>query len=186
MFMSDTRLVLHNIPKSYSQDKIKDLIYQSVNDAKDTTENIKKARLGKVHVTLMKDRKGDSGKSLGYSFIKLETPEAALLVLRSMNNHPSIFTNEKRPVVEFCCENRKALEIQKRRQEKGFQKTQLNEKITSKKPKVKAKIDVEEGKLFKYQGMPAQKRKKGEKLTIPSENFSKKVTIRFYENLKFF
>jgi len=173
MFMSDTRLVIHNIPKTITQDNLKDLIYKTVKSAKASTENIQKAKLGKIHVTLMKDKKGDSGKSLGYAFCKTDTPDAALLVLRSMNNSPQVFSDNKRPIVEFCCENRKALEIQQRRQDKSKEKQALHQNSTEngksgkKRKKIQPSVEMESGKLFKYQGLPAQKRKKGEKLTIP-------------------
>lgn len=176
MFMSETRLVVHNIPKALSDKKLKDLIYDHVKKAKKSTENIQSARLGKIKVIIMRNREGNN-KSRGYAFVYTDTHEAALLILRTLNNNPEVFLPEKRPIVEFCCENKKALDVQEKRRQRSDDKKKAGEQFSGNNPKraksqeitknAKSNVKMEEGKLFKHQGMPAQRRRKGEKLTVP-------------------
>lgn len=49
--------------------------------------------------------------SLGYAFCTFENHDVALKCLRVLNNHPSIFSKEKRPIVEFAVENAKAVKL---------------------------------------------------------------------------
>ena len=49
--------------------------------------------------------------SLGYAFCTFENHDTALKCLRVLNNHPSIFSKEKRPIVEFAVENAKAVKL---------------------------------------------------------------------------
>ena len=117
MFMSKTRLVVHNIPKKLSDKKLQDLIYNTLRKAGEASSGIDIKRLGKIKVTIMRDRKNDN-KSMGYAFVNCESDDIALSVLRTFNNNPSAFLQDKRPIVEFCCENRKAINAQNKRQER--------------------------------------------------------------------
>jgi len=199
MFMSETRLVIHNIPKALSDKKLKDLIYEHVRAASKSTGNIKQARLGKIKVIVMRNREGNN-KSLGFAFVDTDTHAAGLLILRTLNNNPDVFLNEKRPIVEFCCENKKALDVQEKRRQKRVERANAGDKFGENKFKnnnenkndgnpeskyknesvedrearkaeytknSKSNVEMENGKLFKHQGMPAQRRRKGEKLTVP-------------------
>ena len=201
MFMSETRLVIHNIPKALSDKKLKDLVYEHVRAAAKSTGNIQQARLGKIKVIVMRNREGNN-KSLGFAFVDTDTHAAALLILRTLNNNPEVFLNEKRPIVEFCCENKKALDVQEARRQKRVEREKAGDKFGENKfknknsgevkndgnPETKYKnesvedrearkaeysknsksnVEMENGKLFKHQGMPAQRRRKGEKLTVP-------------------
>ena len=120
----------------------------------------------------MRDRKNDGGnKSLGYAFVSTERHDVALLVLRSLNNNPNAFLAEKRPIVEFCCENRKAIQAQERRKERFENRKRLENvddnsqsSSTAKKSKNKDKnkkdqknkskssiLDSKQDKIFSFQ-----------------------------------
>merc|ERR1712048_432713 len=60
--------------------------------------------------------------SKGYGFVTFAEHEDALLALRNTNNNPTIFTNDRRPIVEFSIENRKALLARQKRLEKSKEK----------------------------------------------------------------
>merc|ERR1711992_465527 len=60
--------------------------------------------------------------SKGFGFISFADHEDALVALRNTNNNPTIFTNDRRPIVEFSIENRKALLARQKRMEKSKEK----------------------------------------------------------------
>merc|ERR1711874_785553 len=62
------------------------------------------------------------GDSKGYAFVSFAAHEDALEALRSMNNNPGIFTKDKRPIVEFSIENKKAVNLRIKRMEKSREK----------------------------------------------------------------
>ena len=188
MFMSKTRLVVHNIPKKLSDKKLQDLIYNTLRKAGEASSGIDIKRLGKIKVTIMRDRKNDN-KSMGYAFVNCESDDIALSVLRTFNNNPSAFLQDKRPVVEFCCENRKAINAQNKRQER-FKNRQAIEGVKDEKDKKdknnnKSKnsdkklkkpsenVQIDNSKLFNYQGSAASKKQKGEKI-LNTSNKKKK------------
>lgn len=69
--------------------------------------------------------KGSVGASKGYGFVAYTTHEAALNALRKLNNNPSVFSKEQRPIVEFSIENRNALNARQKRLEKSREKNPL-------------------------------------------------------------
>merc|ERR1712029_758775 len=78
-----------------------------------------------IEAKVMKNMK-EAGKekqtSKGYGFVSFSEHEDALLALRNTNNNPTIFTNDRRPIVEFSIENRKALLARQKRLEKSKEK----------------------------------------------------------------
>lgn len=56
-------------------------------------------------------RSGDRklGKSKGFGFVEYAEHRHALAALRQLNNNPSVFSAERRPIVEFSVENKMAL-----------------------------------------------------------------------------
>jgi len=76
-----------------------------------------------VQCKIMRDLKslveGNVHPSKGYGFITFSKHEDALQALRNINNNPTIFSAEKRPIVEFSVENRAAVKAKLLRVQKS-------------------------------------------------------------------
>lgn len=68
-------------------------------------------------------------RSLGFGYVTFTRHEHALTALNKLNNNPDVFTSDKRPIVEFALENRKAIEAKKRRVKKMKAKIVLKSKM---------------------------------------------------------
>ncbi|XP_027128868.1 RNA-binding protein 28 isoform X2 [Larimichthys crocea] len=114
IYVSRTRLCVHNLPKAVDNKKLKALCLQAV-------KGTKGVRVTECRV--MYDRKPEKGQvmgqSLGYGFVQFVEHEHALSALRYLNNNPNIFGSHKRPIVEFSLEDSKKLKIKQMRQEKN-------------------------------------------------------------------
>merc|ERR1711963_1098949 len=96
MFVSSTRLCIRNLPPSVDDSKLKSLIVKNVPKIAKVTE-----------CKVMRDlASGGGGKE----------------ALRNVNNNPTIFTKDRRPIIEFSIENRKALLARQKRLEKSREK----------------------------------------------------------------
>ncbi|XP_004398110.1 PREDICTED: RNA-binding protein 28 [Odobenus rosmarus divergens] len=117
IFVSQTRLCLHNLPKGVDDKKLRKLLLNA-------TRGEKGVRLKECRV--MRDLKGVHGKvkgqSLGYAFAEFREHEHALTALRHINNNPEIFGPLKRPIVEFSLEDRRKLKIKELRIQRSLQK----------------------------------------------------------------
>uniref|UniRef100_A0A4W4FAL9 RNA-binding protein 28 n=1 Tax=Electrophorus electricus TaxID=8005 RepID=A0A4W4FAL9_ELEEL len=106
IFVSQTRLCIHNLPKSVDRRQLLQLCTSAAGGGKG-------ARISECHV--MYDRKPVRGqvmgKSLGYGFVEFHQHEHALQALRHLNNNPTIFTPSKRPIVEFSLEDSRKLKL---------------------------------------------------------------------------
>ncbi|XP_068595474.1 RNA-binding protein 28 [Brachionichthys hirsutus] len=113
IYVSKTRLCVHNLPKSVNDKKLKDLCLQAVKGNK---------RFLVTECRVMYDKKpvkGQvTGQSLGYGFVQFRDHEHALSTLRYLNNNPDIFASQKRPIVEFSLEDSKKLKMKEMRQQK--------------------------------------------------------------------
>lgn len=123
VFVSKTRLCVHNLPKSVDSKKLKSLCLQAV-------KGVKGVRITECRVIYdKKPEKGQvMGQSLGYGFVQFQDHEHALATLRYLNNNPYIFGSQKRPIVEFSLEDLRKLKIKEMRQQKSkeFLKYQAN------------------------------------------------------------
>ncbi|XP_029779729.1 RNA-binding protein 28 isoform X2 [Suricata suricatta] len=117
IFVSQTRLCLHNLPKAVDDKELRKLLLNA-------TRGEKGVRLKECRV--MRDLKGAPGKvkgqSLGYAFAEFQEHEHALTALRHINNNPEIFGPLKRPIVEFSLEDRRKLKIKELRIQRSLQK----------------------------------------------------------------
>lgn len=112
MFVSPTRLVVHNIPPSWTDSQLRKLFQDHSGQGAIITE----ARI----MRNMKDINADgTGKSKEYGFVSFSTHEAALQALRNINNNPTIFTPSKRPIVSFSIENKAILKAKQQRLERS-------------------------------------------------------------------
>ncbi|XP_007469735.1 PREDICTED: RNA-binding protein 28 isoform X1 [Lipotes vexillifer] len=117
IFVSRTRLCLHNLPKAVDDKRLRKLLLNATRGEKGV--RIKECRV-------MRGLKGAHGKingqSLGYAFAEFQEHEHALAALRHINNNPEIFGPQKRPIVEFSLEDRRKLKIKELRIQRSLQK----------------------------------------------------------------
>ena len=113
MFVSDTRLSIHNIPTSVDDKQLKELIIKKMDDK---TVRVTECRIMR---DLNRPNAAGVGKSRGYGFVAFRDPKHALSCLEKLNNNPEIFGDKKCLIVQFSIENRSALEKRKRRLEKS-------------------------------------------------------------------
>ncbi|GIY00296.1 RNA-binding protein 28 [Caerostris darwini] len=110
-FVSDKRLLIHNLPRDYTDNKLRQLFKKAAGHGAVLTE-----------VRVMKEFKKTDATGLplskGYGFVSFDKHEDALRALNELNNNPNIFTSNKRPIVEFSIENKVALLSKEKRKEK--------------------------------------------------------------------
>ncbi|KAJ9592493.1 hypothetical protein L9F63_015909, partial [Diploptera punctata] len=118
MYVSPIRLVVYNVPPTWTDDKLRKL-FQKHGGANAV---VKEARL-------MRDIKNVDaegiGKSKEFGFVSFTRHENALQALRYLNNNPDIFTPAKRPIVAFSIENRTILNLKQKRLERSQAKNPL-------------------------------------------------------------
>lgn len=139
MFVSPCRLVVQNLPATWGDDQLRALVIRHVTSPKDVTES-----------RVMKDMRTGDGKSKEYGFVSLRTHEEALRVLRGLNNNPTIFTEQRRPIVAFSIENRTAINSRAKRLEKSRQNNP-----TANTPRDKPACARNSGKAQAQPGAPA-------------------------------
>ena len=115
MFVSSTRLCVRNLPPYVDDSKLKTIFAKNVPKSARIVES-KVLREKGVGVGAEKQQ------SKGFGFVSFSQHEDALLALRNVNNNPNIFSNDRRPIVEFSIENRKALLARQKRLEKSKEK----------------------------------------------------------------
>lgn len=108
MFVSRYRLIVHNLPPSWDDSKLRMLFERN----SDPNAVIKEARIMRNLRDL--DSRG-VGKSKEYGFVSFSLHEHALSALRALNNNPNIFTPHKRPIVAFSIENKSKVKAKERR-----------------------------------------------------------------------
>ncbi|OCT89304.1 RNA-binding protein 28 [Xenopus laevis] len=154
IFVSKTRLCVHNIPKSVDDQKLRQLFLTSSGGGHSV--RIKECRV-------MRDLKGMGGKhkgqSLGYAFVEFLEHEHALAALRNVNNNPDIFGPKKRPIVEFSLEDLNKLKLKERRAQRSL------EVLRQKQAKAQAFCEAPQ-----VQGNPKkQKSRKDEAHSVPPQ-----------------
>ncbi|KAB0799358.1 hypothetical protein PPYR_05165 [Photinus pyralis] len=108
MFVARTRLVVHNIPPSWSDAQLKQLFLKQCKHP----GTLKEAKI----MRNMRDVDANGiGRSKEFGFVAFTTHDAALHALRALNNNPNIFSPTKRPIIAFSIENRSKLRAKERR-----------------------------------------------------------------------
>jgi len=125
-FISPTRLTIHNLPVNINDDQLRKIIIQIL---KDNNIPMKDIILNECRV--MKTNK-EAKKSLGFGFINLSRHEIALRVIELLNNNKYVFGPNRRPIVQFSVENRRALQLQDQRRERIHAKQELLKNPTNK------------------------------------------------------
>ncbi|XP_038667648.1 RNA-binding protein 28 isoform X1 [Scyliorhinus canicula] len=132
IFVSPTRLCIHNIPKSVTDQQLRKLCLQA---AGTKGVRIKESRIMR---DLRTAKTKVDGRSLGYGFVEFTEHSHSLTALRFLNNNPEVFGPEKRPIVEFSLEDRRKLKIKEMRLQRNLQTQQ---------PKAGANTQGRAGKL---------------------------------------
>ncbi|KAK6041043.1 hypothetical protein COOONC_21452 [Cooperia oncophora] len=134
MFVSPTRLMIHNLPLSLTDEKLKQICREAAGQLAHITE----CRIWKDTSKL--DAKGNP-KSKGFAFVNFSEHKDALQCLQKLNNNPNTFTNERRPIVEFSIENLMAIRAKVRRSAHSKGETLVGRELSDKvKQQVKQSI----------------------------------------------
>ncbi|KAK8784114.1 hypothetical protein V5799_009522 [Amblyomma americanum] len=137
-FVSPTRLSVHNLPPSVDDRKLRALFMENAPNGARITE-----------ARVMRNLKSPTAESYGYGFVTFTRHEDALAALRELNNNPSTFGPKKRPIIEFCLENKAALLAKERRLQRSKQKLQeLHEKQVEEHTPVATEVSAERKSSF--------------------------------------
>jgi len=153
-FVSANRLCVRNLPVYVDDGKLKAIFAKSVSKSAKITE-----------AKVMKDMTVPGKvKSKEFGFVTFENHEDALVALRNVNNNPNTFTAERRPIVEFSIENRKALLARQKRMEKSREKNpnySKNQKSENKKLETKNTSKSNQTDKSEFSGMISDPKQKG-------------------------
>jgi len=153
-FVSANRLCVRNLPVYIDDGKLKAIFAKAVPKSAKITE-----------AKVMKDMTVPGKvKSKEFGFVTFENHEDALVALRNVNNNPNTFTAERRPIVEFSIENRKALLARQKRMEKSREKNpnySKNNKSENKKLETKNTNKSNQTEKSEFSGMISDPKQKG-------------------------
>jgi len=157
-----------NLPQTADDSKLRGIMGKAAGKAAKITE-----------CKVMRDLAAKTSKE--YAFVTFASHQDALTALRNVNNNPSVFTNDRRPIVEFAIENRKALLARQKRLEKSREK---NPNMSEKQKKLNnnKKLEVAADKTVakevtdknEFSGMTADPKQKG----LPTHSGAKVRTNR--------
>lgn len=148
-FIDPTKVIVHNIPKSWTEEDVALLCRKAANG--DITKSVaqRQKQIDTIHLMLDKAKADIKDRSRGFAFIKFKSETDALKCLRTLNNHPSAFFGDKRPIVEFAVENSKALKILEDRKERNKKRIELRKEVDGEEPKVFKKSNKRPWQLAK-------------------------------------
>uniref|UniRef100_A0A915Q836 RRM domain-containing protein n=1 Tax=Setaria digitata TaxID=48799 RepID=A0A915Q836_9BILA len=123
MFVSPTRLVVHNLPKSLTDKAFRSLCFIAAGNPD--------AKITECRIWRDRNKLSASGEALsrGFGFVNFLEHRDALSAMKHLNNNPDIFTKEKRPIVEFSIENLAAIRLRELRVKKSKQDQSDNEQV---------------------------------------------------------
>ncbi|KAK6032827.1 hypothetical protein OSTOST_00984 [Ostertagia ostertagi] len=186
MFVSPTRLMLHNLPSSVTDDKLRQICREAAGKLSHITE----CRIWRDTSKL--DAKGNP-RSKGFAFVNFSEHKDALQCLQKLNNNPHTFTNERRPIVEFSIENLMAIRAKVRRSAHSKGEALVGRELSDKvKQQVKKSIgEVHEsgmkvmpkflGKKLRHKSMSKTQLKKknlGRKKVRKQDSLASDVTVK--------
>ncbi|XP_076800852.1 RNA-binding protein 28-like isoform X2 [Clavelina lepadiformis] len=156
VFVSTTRLCIHNLPRTTDDAALKNLFLKHAGGGKDV-------KITEVRVMRNREKVNTTGlgRSLGFAFVNFTKHEHALRALRELNNNPDTFSASKRPIVEFSLENKQALELQAQRRKRQLAKNELQKKMSAKteqNSEESVKLDKKTRRMQKRQADRAEKR----------------------------
>ena len=103
--VSSTRLHIRNVPTTMDEKTLRSLFINAVQSRTGKQPSVKQARLLRDSERL--DGLGQQ-RSRGMGFVDFVHHQDALAALRAVNNNPTIFGKERRPIVEFALEDARA------------------------------------------------------------------------------
>jgi len=125
MFISPVRLYVQNIPDNINDTRLKTVFSKAGGKAAVITE-----------ARIMRDMRrldaGGVGQSKGYGFVTFTRHQDALTALRGVNNNPTIFSKDRRPIVDFSVENHMALKAREKRLDRSKAKAKSKQGKESK------------------------------------------------------
>ncbi|XP_017070376.2 RNA-binding protein 28 [Drosophila eugracilis] len=111
-FVSRNRLSIHNLPQNYDNEKLKQMAQTYTGFRPHECRVMREHKVTPEH---------PQGKSKGFGFLSFDTHQRALTALRKLNNNPSIFGAQSRPIVAFSIEDRAVHKIKEKREERSKQ-----------------------------------------------------------------
>ncbi|KAH8346421.1 hypothetical protein KR084_013060 [Drosophila pseudotakahashii] len=111
-FVSRNRLSIHNLPLNYDNEKLKQMAQTYTGFRPHECRVMREHKVTPEH---------PDGKSKGFGFLSFDTHQRALTALRKLNNNPSIFGTQGRPIVAFSIEDRAVHKIKEKRTERSKQ-----------------------------------------------------------------
>ncbi|CAC5415567.1 NOP4 [Mytilus coruscus] len=165
IFVSTTRLCVHNLPKSIDEKELKAIFLKAAG---------KKAKITECRIMRDTERVNTKGvaKSRGYAFINFSDHQHAVEALRKTNNDPDLFTDNRRLIVEFSLENKNALLAK----EKRLERFQARQKNLKQQKSVKTDDKTNENDTVTDSKKERKKNKKGKQ--------KEKITERYIGNVK--
>lgn len=118
VFISKTRLMIRNIPKSVDEKRLKKIAKRYLEK---NFEDLNKKKLFKqIKVMREKDRVDKNGnlRSKGFAFIECEEHDHAKALLNHLNNNTSVFGPNNKPIVEFSLEDHRKLRLKKLKEDR--------------------------------------------------------------------
>ena len=103
--VSSTRLHVRNVPTTMDEKTLRSLFVNAVHTRTGRQPSVKQARL--LRDTERLDGLGQQ-RSRGMGFVEFAQHQDALAALRAVNNNPTIFGKDRRPIVEFALEDARA------------------------------------------------------------------------------
>lgn len=146
IFVSTTRLSVHNIPTQVTDNQLKTMFLKAADS--------KAAVITECRI--MRDSDGNNkkklGKSRGFAFVNFSCHQHALNALRNTNSSADLFGEKKRLIVEFSLENKAALEAKEKRLERHKARLESLKKAKEKKSPTESTEESKSKKKQKSQG----------------------------------
>ena len=181
IFVSRTRILIRNLPKSLTSQELKSAIRLFI--LQFAPELDKKKLFSQVKIPLDATRPDSEGnpRSKGFGFVEFKEPELALRFVRKLSESPQLFSKKKPVIVEFALDDVRMMRLRELRLER--QKKRLQE---LKDAEEEAADPTKEKKLGRGARQRMKKRqKKEEKGTAESEEIPKKRKISEDSNASF-
>lgn len=142
-FVSRNRLSIHNLPLNFDNEKLKKMVMTYTGYRTHECRVMRENKITPEH---------PNGKSKGFGFMSFSTHQEALAALRKLNNNPTIFGTQHRPIVAFSIEDRTVEKIKEKRKEKSkLNNPTFKEKLEKRK---EMRNQKRKGKLNQIKNIP--------------------------------